>query len=103
LRIIVEGAACLHLGGLPIFGFRRPFRMQGRRYARVLPIPVIIMVAVPVLGAFILNSAWMRSKATAASSDNERGARTPGEEETMSVATRPEGGGGPSPARVTFA
>jgi ribose transport system permease protein len=58
MLIIVEGAAYLISGGLPIFGFPKSFAVLGQGYVWIVPIPVIIMVGVLALGAFILNSTY---------------------------------------------
>jgi ribose transport system permease protein len=55
MMILVEGAAYLICDGLPIFGFPKGFAVLGQGYVGGIPIPVIIMVAVLALGAFILN------------------------------------------------
>jgi ribose transport system permease protein len=55
MMIIVEGVAYLISGGLPIFGFPRSFAVIGQGYLGPIPIPVIIMIAILLLGSFILN------------------------------------------------
>jgi ribose transport system permease protein len=58
MMIIVEGAAYLVCDGLPIFGFPKPFAVLGQGYLGGVPIPVIIMVGVLAVGAFILNKTY---------------------------------------------
>ena len=58
MMIIVEGAAYLVCDGLPIFGFPKAFAVLGQGYLGGVPIPVIIMVAVLAIGAFILNKTY---------------------------------------------
>jgi len=58
MMIIVEGAAYLICDGLPIFGFPKAFAMLGQGYLGGVPIPVIIMVVVLAIGAFILNKTY---------------------------------------------
>jgi ribose transport system permease protein len=58
MQIIIEGVAYLICGGLPIYGFPESFTFLGQGYVGVVPIPVILMVIVLAIGAFILNSTY---------------------------------------------
>ena len=58
MMIVVEGAAYLVCNGLPIFGFPKGFAVLGQGHLAGVPIPVIIMVAVLAVGAFILNKTY---------------------------------------------
>jgi ribose transport system permease protein len=57
-QIIVEGLAYIISGGLPIFGFDKSFAVLGQGYIGIIPIPVIIMIFIMLIGAFILNSTY---------------------------------------------
>ncbi|SDY98021.1 ABC transporter permease [Tindallia californiensis] len=58
MMIILEGVAYLVCKGLPIFGFPSSFSVIGQGYVGIIPIPVIIMVVIMGLGAFILNRTY---------------------------------------------
>ncbi len=58
MMIIIEGVASMICGGLPIFGFPQSFTVIGQGYLGPIPIPVIIMIAILALGAFILNKTY---------------------------------------------
>lgn len=58
MMIIVEGVAYMVCKGLPIFGFPKSFAVIGQGYLGPIPIPVIIMVVVLSVGAFILNETF---------------------------------------------
>ena len=58
MMIIIEGVAYLICGGLPIFGFVKSFAVLGQGYIGIIPIPVIVMVVILAIGAFILNSTY---------------------------------------------
>ena len=55
---IWEGVAYILSKGLPIFGFPPGFSILGQGYLGVVPIPVIVMVLILVIGAFILNKTY---------------------------------------------
>ncbi len=57
-QIMIEGLAYIISGGLPIFGFDESFAVIGQGYIGIIPIPVIIMVAIMLIGTFILNSTY---------------------------------------------
>lgn len=57
-QIMIEGLAYMICGGLPIFGFDESFAIIGQGYVGIVPIPVIIMVVIMLIGAFILNSTY---------------------------------------------
>lgn len=56
---ILKGAALTISSGLPIAGFPEGFNKLGQGYLGIVPIPVIIMVAVFIIGAFILNKSYL--------------------------------------------
>ncbi len=58
MMIIIEGIAFLISKGLPIYGFPDSFAVIGQGYIGPIPIPVVIMIAVLALGAFILNKTF---------------------------------------------
>ena len=58
MMIILEGVASIICGGLPIFGFPKSFAVIGQGYLGPIPIPVIIMIAILLIGAFILNKTY---------------------------------------------
>ncbi|MBC2608025.1 ABC transporter permease [Pelagicoccus albus] len=58
MMIIVEGLAYLICEGLPIYGFPASFAVIGQGYVGPIPIPVIIMVVILSIGAFILNKTY---------------------------------------------
>lgn len=58
MMIIVEGVAYMVCKGLPIFGFPSSFAVIGQGYVGPIPIPVIIMVVILGIGAFILNKTY---------------------------------------------
>lgn len=51
----LRGVAYLITGGLPVYGVPKPFLILGQGYLFKIPIPVIIMVAIFILGYIILN------------------------------------------------
>ena len=55
---ILEGIAFMICDGIPIFGFPKEFSIVGQGYLGPIPIPVIIMVVVLGIGAFILNETF---------------------------------------------
>jgi ribose transport system permease protein len=55
---ILNGTAFIISRGMPIFGYPREFNVLGQGYVSFVPIPVIIMIAVMLLGAFILNKTY---------------------------------------------
>jgi len=55
---IWEGVAYIISKGLPIFGFPSGFSILGQGYIGVVPIPVIVMVVILGIGAFILNKTY---------------------------------------------
>jgi ribose transport system permease protein len=55
---ILEGFAYIISGGVPIFGFPESFSLIGQGYVGIIPVPVIIMVVIMGIGAFILNKTF---------------------------------------------
>jgi ribose transport system permease protein len=55
---MLEGLAFIICGGVPIFGFPKGFAVVGQGYLGPVPIPVIIMVVILAIGAFILNRTY---------------------------------------------
>jgi ribose transport system permease protein len=55
---MLEGLAFIICGGVPIFGFPRGFSVIGQGYLGPVPVPVIIMVVILAIGAFILNETF---------------------------------------------
>ncbi len=55
---IWEGVAYILSKGMPIFGFPQSFSFLGQGYLGVVPIPVIVMVVILIIGAFILNKTY---------------------------------------------
>lgn len=55
---ILSGLAFIISGGLPIYGFDPSFTVMGQGYISIIPIPVIIMIAIFILGWFILNKTY---------------------------------------------
>lgn len=58
MMIIIEGVAYIVCKGLPIFGFPKSFAIIGQGYVGPIPIPVIIMIGILAIGAFILNETY---------------------------------------------
>lgn len=58
MMIIIEGLAYQVCKGLPIYGFPESFAFIGQGYLGPIPIPVIIMIVVLAIGAFILNKTY---------------------------------------------
>ncbi|MEI8201110.1 MAG: ABC transporter permease [Eubacteriales bacterium] len=58
MMIIIEGVAYMISGGMPIFGFPKAFTVLGQGYVGIIPIPVIIMIVIMIIGAFILNKTY---------------------------------------------
>ncbi|NBK21385.1 MAG: ABC transporter permease [Spirochaetia bacterium] len=55
---IIEGVAYMICKGIPIFGFSPSFAVIGQGYLGPIPIPVIIMIVILMIGAFILNRTY---------------------------------------------
>lgn len=55
---IIEGIAYIICKGIPIFGFPKSFAILGQGYVGPIPIPVIIMIIILSIGAFILNKTY---------------------------------------------
>jgi ribose transport system permease protein len=55
---MLEGLTFIICGGFPIFGFPQSFAVIGQGYLGPVPIPVIVMVVVLAIGAFILNETF---------------------------------------------
>ena len=55
---ILEGLAFIISGGVPIFGFPESFSIIGQGYVSFVPVPVIIMIVIMFIGAFILNKTY---------------------------------------------
>ncbi|WP_411826866.1 ABC transporter permease [Luteolibacter sp. AS25] len=58
MLIIIEGAAYIISGGLPIYGFSKGFSVIGQGYVGPIPIPVIIMLVVMAIGGYILRKTF---------------------------------------------
>jgi len=58
MMIIIEGVAFLISKGLPIYGFPASFAYIGQGYIGPIPVPVVIMIVVMAVGAFILNKTY---------------------------------------------
>jgi len=58
MMTIVRGLSFIITGGLPVYGLPAAFAMIGQGYVWVIPIPVIIMVIVFIVGAFVLNKTY---------------------------------------------
>lgn len=58
MMIIIEGVAYVISKGLPIFGFPKSFAILGQGYIGPVPIPVIVMIIILAIGAFILNRTY---------------------------------------------
>lgn len=74
---IVNGAAFLISGGQPVFGFDDRFAVLGQGYIGIIPIPTIIMFAMFLIGAFILNKTTY-GRSLYAIGGNEEAARLSG-------------------------
>ncbi len=57
-QTVFAGAAYLICGGTPIYGFDPRFKVIGQGYVGPVPVPVIIMTACFLAGAFILNKTY---------------------------------------------
>lgn len=55
---VIEGLAYIICKGMPIFGFPKSFTVLGQGYIGPIPIPVIIMIVILAIGAFILNKTY---------------------------------------------
>lgn len=55
---MLEGLAFIICGGIPIFGFPKGFAVIGQGYLGPVPVPVVIMIVVLAVGAFILNETF---------------------------------------------
>jgi ribose transport system permease protein len=55
---MLEGIAYIVCGGIPIFGFPKSFSFLGQGYLGPVPVPVIIMIAVLLVGSFLLNRTY---------------------------------------------
>ncbi len=55
----LEGFAYIISDGLPIFGFPKGFSFLGQGYIGPVPVPVILMILILSLGAFILNKTYI--------------------------------------------
>ncbi|WFB35487.1 ABC transporter permease [Kiritimatiellota bacterium B12222] len=58
MMIIIEGVAFLISKGIPIYGFPESFAVIGQGYIGPIPVPVVIMVVILGIGAFILNKTY---------------------------------------------
>lgn len=56
--IVIEGLAYMLCKGVPIFGFPKGFAFIGQGYIGPIPFPVIVMIIVLSIGAFILNKTY---------------------------------------------
>lgn len=56
--IIIEGFAYIITRGVPIFGFDKSFAFIGQGYIGPIPFPVIVLIVVLSIGAFILNKTF---------------------------------------------
>jgi ribose transport system permease protein len=55
---VLEGLAYVISRGLAIYGFTASFTVIGQGYIGIVPIPVVIMIVILGIGAFILNSTY---------------------------------------------
>jgi ribose transport system permease protein len=55
---VLEGLAYVISMGIPIYGFTPSFTVIGQGYIGIVPIPVVIMIVVLCVGAFILNMTY---------------------------------------------
>ena len=55
---ILSGIAFIISHGMPIFGYPASFNVIGQGYVGPIPVPVIIMIVVMALGAFILRKTY---------------------------------------------
>lgn len=58
MMTIARGIAFIITGGLPVYGLPKSFAMVGQGYIWVVPIPVIVMMLIFLVGAFILNKTY---------------------------------------------
>ncbi|MDF3129182.1 ABC transporter permease [Kiritimatiellaeota bacterium B1221] len=58
MMIIIEGIAFLISKGVPIYGFPESFAVIGQGYIGPIPVPVVIMIVILSIGAFILNKTY---------------------------------------------
>jgi len=55
MMTMLRGVAYIISGGLPVYGIPKSYVFLGQGYITVVPVPVLIMLLVFVVGAFILN------------------------------------------------
>lgn len=55
---MLEGLAYIICKGVPIFGFPKGFSVIGQGYLGPIPVPVLIMIVILLVGAFILNNTY---------------------------------------------
>ena len=58
MMTIVRGLSFIITGGLPVYGLPAKYAVIGQGYVWVIPVPVIIMVIVFIIGAFVLNKTY---------------------------------------------
>ncbi|WP_025692374.1 ABC transporter permease [Paenibacillus zanthoxyli] len=75
--IIFAGVAKMISGGMAIFGFPQQFSLIGQGYLGPIPIPVLILIALSALGAFILTKTYF-GRYVYAIGGNEEAARLSG-------------------------
>ncbi len=74
---ILQGLGYVISGGLPVYGLPESLKVLGQGYFGPVPIPVIIMVVIILIGAFILNKTYIGRYFYAVGS-NEEAARLSG-------------------------
>ena len=74
---IIQGVCYIISGGLPVYGLSENVKWIGQGYIAGIPVPVIIMLIVMLLGAFVLKKTYIGRYLYAVGS-NEEGARLSG-------------------------
>lgn len=74
---IIQGVCYIISGGLPVYGLSENVKWIGQGYVAGIPVPVIIMLIVMFLGAFVLKKTYIGRYLYAVGS-NEEGARLSG-------------------------
>jgi ribose transport system permease protein len=60
MMTIIKGIAFTYTGGFPIYGFNESFQILGQGYVlSIIPIPVVIMVAIFIIGWILLNNTYI--------------------------------------------
>lgn len=71
LQIILQGAAYLVCGGMPVYGLPDGAKIIGQGYVGPVPIPVIIFVVIIIIAAVVLNTTYMGRHFYAVGSNTE--------------------------------